>query len=259
MYEPPKTPFKEWAPRALVVVALVWAVVAVPLCGWLLWRGPEPTPQPAERELTAVDAAAVSYAHTAVTTGWVQVKSQVTSSIVRLEVEQTVEAATGNSTGRVLSASTAADLLVLGDKVMLRGNAEFWATLGVMTSTPGWVDVENKLGDLPFPLAKAAKSLAPSKDARIGTSETDKTEFRNGDLRATFSRNGISSLTLGDRAATVADTAPPAAEQLAAWQADAAITAKLSGVSGSLTVAPAPAPPRPSSSAAPSTSSRPAP
>lgn len=60
MWELPGLNLKQKAARSGLVIALVWALAAVPLVAWLVLRDPVLPPPPPERELSVMELAAVA-------------------------------------------------------------------------------------------------------------------------------------------------------------------------------------------------------
>jgi len=246
MWELPEPSLGTKAVRAATVIALVWAVAAVPLVLWLTLRTPPAAPPPPQRELSTMERAAVHLAGQELSTSPVTLTSTVTSAAARLEVEETVDIARGVSVGQVRSGSQTAEMMTLGDKVMLRGNAAFWSTVGVPTSEPGWIEVGDRLGAIPFPLRAAIAALEPGDEARVDTAPGDGATmiFRNGTLTAGFTGATVVSLTADERTAAVTPPVSQLRSRLAAVAGDApAAAGTLTGTSGALTVAAVPAPP----------------
>lgn len=234
--------------RAGLVLALVWAAAAVPLTLWLALRTPPVEPPPQQRSLSVLETAAVHYAGQSLTNTAVELSSTVVSASARLEVDQAVDFARGVSYGKVRSGSQSADLLTSGDRVLLRGTPAFWSTVGVPTSDPGWVEVGDRLGAIPFPLGEAIEALTPAPDAVVDSADpgTAAMTFRNGGLVAVFSDTGVVELTVGERTAEVSRPGKDTLSKLASAplsQIDKA--AKLTGISGALTVSATPEPPPP--------------
>ena len=249
MWQLPKKSLRSRAWRILKIAALLWAAVALPLTLWLTLRTPTPTPAPTQRPLTTIEAAAVRYGSQALLTQPVALTSTVTSPMAQLQVEETVDPARGVIRGGVRSSSQTAELLVVADRVLLRGGSGFWASLGVPTAESGWVDVGDRLGAaVPFPLSQAAAALATGPQALMDSAPEGSTSatFHNGTLTAVFGDDGLTSITHGERTATVSHPNSDALAKLAAspppdW--DKAV-ATLSGSGGALTVIPA-VPPAP--------------
>lgn len=232
--------------RSLKIGTVLWAVIAVPLTLWLTLRTPPAPPVPPQRALTAVESAAVTYAAQSLLGRPVTLTSTVVSPAGRLEVTETVDLTRGVRRGSVTSMSQTAELLVVGDRVLLKGGAPFWSTLGVPTAEAGWVDVGDRIGKLPFPLFDATAALTPAPQATMdGHSDTaDAATFRNGSLVAVFGDSGVTTVTFGDRTATIAPASGDALAKLASSPPPAWNTAlaTLTGVVGSFSVAPPPAP-----------------
>lgn len=250
MWQLPKRSVWSRSKRLLAAAVVVWAVVAVPLVIWLSQRiTPAPTPPP-QRALTAVEAAAVRYASASLLATPVTLTSTVTSPMAQLQVTETLDPIRRVGQGTVRSGSQTAELLVVGDRILLRGPAPFWSTLGIPTAEPGWVEVGDRLGaTLQFPIADAAAALTPGPQAQMDSTTADAptATFRNGTLTAVFNDSGLTTLTLGNRTTTVAR---PSGDQLAKLASspppewDKAV-ATVTGNGGALTVSPAVAPPPP--------------
>lgn len=247
MWQLPKTSVRKRALRLLLAAAILWAVVALPVTAWLLTRNPPPPPPPAQRALTVIDAAAVRYGADALRSEPVTLTSTAVSPAARLEVSETVDPVRGISHGSVASMSQTAELLVVGDRVLLRGAPAFWSTLGVSTSETGWVEVGDKLGVIPFPLMQSAAALSTAPQARIDTpaDPSDPTTYRNGALTAVFGDGGLVSLSLGDRTASIALPKGDELSKLASVALPGSNTpiATLTGTVGALSIAPPPPPP----------------
>lgn len=245
--------------RVVQVVALVWAVVAVPVTVWLSLRVTPAPPPPERRPLTVIEEAAVRYAAQTLRTTSTAVTETVTTPLAQLRVEQTFDPLRGVSTGTVHSGSQTAELLAVGGRVLLRGNAPFWSSVGVPTAETGWVEVDDRLGmSLLYPLTRAAGALTTDPKSTVTGSPAAAVTFRNGSVTATFSSDGLTSVTVGDRTATVNRPTDAALAKLAAspppgW--DAVPPAVLSGGGGVLVVTP-PAPPAPPASPAPAPAER---
>lgn len=234
--------------RAVMVLVMAWAVVAVPLTLWLTLRTPPAEPPPRQRALSALEDAAVRYAGESLSTAPVTLSSTVISAVARLEVDQTIDVDRGVSYGKVRSGAQSADLMVSGDRVLLRSGPAFWSTVGVPTSDPGWIEVGDRLGTIPFPLGEALGALTPDPHAQVDTSGPEATTatFRNGGLAAEFSDTGVVKLTIGDRTAEVSRPDKGTLAQLASAPVDQIVgAAKLTGISGALTVSATPEPPPP--------------
>ena len=244
MWELPGPTAKTRLTRAAVVIGLVWAIIAVPLTAWLVLRTPPAPPEPAQRELSVMESAAVSSATGALKTGVVQVSGRIDSHLARFEVAQNVQTASGDSIGKVNSGQESADLLVTGGNVLLRGDSSFWSSVGVPTAYRGWVNVGDLLGPIAFPLDKATAALAQGPSSRIDNSAStgDTIVYRTDTASAGFTAKGLSSVTFGDRTVQVKFGADDVTGPLAAARNDAGAAAKLTGTSGALTVS---EPPRP--------------
>lgn len=246
MWQLPRQSLWKRSRRAVTVTALVWALAAIPLVAWLALRTPPPAAAPEWRALTPVESAAVRYGGQALRTEPVSLTSTVTSPMAQLRVEETVDPARSVSTGVVRSGSETADMMAVGGRVLLRGGAPFWATLGVPTSEPGWVDVGDRLGvRVTFPLDQAAAAMVPGPQSQISGNDPSSPTFRNGSLTAVFGGEGISALTFSGRTASVARPGGEALAKLAGvpppdWEKS---VATLSGSGGALTVTPATPPP----------------
>jgi len=249
MWQLPKKSLRSRAWHILKLAALLWAIVALPLTVWLAQRITPPPSPPAQRALTPMEAAAVRYGAQVLLTQPVALTSTVTSPMAQLQVEETVDPARGVIRGTVRSSSQTAELLVVADRVLLRGGSGFWASLGVPTAESGWVDVGDRLGAaVPFPLSQAAAALATGPQALMDSAPEGSTSatFHNGTLTAVFGDDGLTSITRGERTATVSRPSGDSLAKLAAspppdW--DKAVAA-LSGSGGALTVIPA-VPPAP--------------
>lgn len=245
MWELPGRSAKDMAIRTAVVVALVWALIAVPLTAWLVLRDPEVPAPPQLRELSVMEQAAVTNSGRALLhAGYVEVRGQVTTPTARFTVTQTVQTTSGDSIGKVTSGSESADLLVASNTTYLRGNAAFWSTVGVPTSFGGWVEVGTTLGGIAFSLNSAIDALRPGPAARVVTAESDKSfaTYRTDQASAKFSQAGISSITYAGRTVDVGERSDDVGGPLAAARSGLAGAGKLAGTSGALTVS---EPPRP--------------
>lgn len=235
--------------RATVVIALVWACVALPLTLWLTLREEPAPPPPSQRVLTVAEQLGLTLASQGLQTGYVKLEHEVITPVARFQVEETVQAASGDSVGTVSSNGETAQLLVAAGTVFLRGDSAFWSTLGVPTAFIGWVDIGGQLGRIPFPLTEAAAALVPGPQSRIDTANPDGpiAVYRNEDVTADVTGVGITSVTVADRSATVGTKVPDATAQLNTATAEAADPGRLDGTSGGLTViepaAPPPSPP----------------
>lgn len=248
MWELPGPSARARALQAVQIVGLVWALVAVPLTIWLVLRTPPAPPPPATRHLSVMENAAVSISARSLANSQVSLSSTVDSAAARLEVKETVDVVRGIAHGTVQSQSQSAELLTLGDRVLLRGSAAFWATIGVPTNDPDWIEVGDRLGAISFPIAQALKALAPGPDAVVDYPAADASEmtFHAGNLAADFTASGLTQLTMGSRSAKVARPSASDVTALNAAPVDhVGDVAKLVGNSGALTVAPLPAPPPP--------------
>ncbi len=247
MWELPGRSLKQNAARGAVVIGLVWAFVALPLTLWLGLREPEPKPPAPQRELSVMEFAAVSAARNALGAGFVRVDSQVNTSVARFEVSETIQAATGDSIGKVKSGVESADLHVSSGTVFLRGGSAFWSTIGVPTAFDGWVNVGKAFGDIAFPLRDAAAALAPSAQSRVDSVESgpSQTIYRTEKAAATFTSLGASSLTFNGRTAKIQVGGQDSSGALSAAHSEAAGAGKLTGTSGALTVSEPGPPPAP--------------
>lgn len=245
MWELPGPKAGQRVSRITVAMTLVWAVIAVPLTLWLALREhPVATPPPT-RDLSVMERTAVRSTAQALATAPITVKSTVTSANAQLEVEQIADAASGVAYGRVTSKSQAADLLVIGERVLLRGSSQFWATVGVMTADASWIEVGDHLGVIPFPLAAAVNKLDPVRGSFVGNpvADAETMTFHNGNLAATFTEAAISQLNVAGRDGKLSSAPANAALQIEATASASVPAAKLIGASGSLTVSAAPPPP----------------
>lgn len=244
MWELPGSTVKTKMIQAAVVVGLVWAVVAVPLTVWLAAREEPAPPPPPERELTVTEQLAATLISERLSQGYVTLVHPVTTPVARFEVTETVQAASGDAVGTVVSGGESAELLVASGSTFLRGNSAFWSTIGVPTAFVGWVDVGNQLGRIQFPLAEAVAGLAPSPQSRIETETPDPSiaVYRNGDVTAQLVAEGVVQLSVGDREATIS-RAQDSTAQLETAAVEAAVAGKLDGTSGGLTVSEPPPPP----------------
>lgn len=247
MWELPGPKAGQRVSRITVAMTLVWAVIAVPLTLWLALREhPVATPPPT-RDLSVMERTAVRTAAQALSTAPINVKCTVTSANAQLEVEQIADAARGVAYGRVTSKSQAADLLVIGERVLLRGSSQFWATVGVMTADAGWIEVGDHLGVIPFPLAAAVSKLDPVKGSFVDNpaADAETMTFHNGNLAATFTEAAISQLNVEGRDGKLSQAPADGPAQIEAAATTPVPAAKLIGASGSLTVSAAPPPPPP--------------
>jgi hypothetical protein len=245
MWELPGPSLAQRTLRAALVLGLIWAAAAMPLTTWLALRErPDAPPPSPTRELSVMERTAVRYGAQSLATTPVSLSSTVVSASARLDVEQIADAAHAVSYGQVRSGSQSAELLVVGDCVMLRGESAFWATVGVLTSNTGWIDVGDRLGTIPFPLSDALASLDPMPDSRVDTSflAPEKMTFHNGNVVAQFTESGIVELTVGERRAKLAQAPGDAVPRVAAAVSTPVPAAKLIGTSGSLTVSATPNP-----------------
>ncbi len=247
MWQLPGPSFARRGATAALIAAVVWAVVAVPLTVVLARRQTPPPPPPATRPLTVMEQATVRYSAQALAVTPITLKFVVVTPNAEMHVTQVTDTARSVSYGKVSSQNRDADLLVVGNNVLIRGAPPFWASVGVPTSEPGWVEVGNHLGDLPFPLTDAVTKADPSASAYVDTPQPgeDKMTFHNGDLTAVFTEAGPAEITLAGRTAKL----EPAPHDARARLDQAATTpippAKLIGGSGSLTVSGAPSAPPP--------------
>jgi hypothetical protein len=204
------------------------------------------------RELSVIERTAVRYGAQSLSTVPVSLSSTVISAAARLNVEQIADATHAVCYGQVRSGSQRAELLVVGDRVMLRGESAFWATVGVPTSDPGWIEVGDRLGTIPFPLSDALASLDPVPDSRVDIpgSAAEKMTFHNGNVIAQFTEAAIVELTVGERSAKLAHAPGDAVPRIAAAASTAVPAAKLIGTSGALTVSATPNPALPPAPAA---------
>ncbi|QSM41627.1 hypothetical protein IN842_14870 [Mycobacteroides abscessus subsp. abscessus] len=246
MWELPGLTLKQKAARSGLVIALVWALAAVPLVAWLVLRDPVLPPPPPERELSVMELAAVADARSELSNGYVHVESQVTTAVARFEVTETVQAATGDSIGKVRSGAESADLLVAANLVYLRGNSSFWASIGVPTAFEGWVNVGALFGDIAFPLRTATAALLPGPQARVENTVPGSTQtvYRAEKATAVFTAAGVISITLNGRTAKITSGAADVTGPLSGARAETAGAGRLIGSSGAWTVA-EPAPPAP--------------
>lgn len=252
MWQLPKQSIGSRVWRILKVAALIWAVIALPLTIVLAHRMAPPPPPPAQRPLTAVEAAAVNYASQSLLTRPVTLTETVTTPLAQLRVEMTVDATRGVRHGVVRSGSQGAEVLAVGDRVLLRGGAPFWSTLGVPSAEPGWVEVGDRLGaSLLYPVTQAAAALTPGPQSLVDNTDdpASPATFHNGSLTAVIGSDGLSTMTLGNRSVAVSRPTGEAIAKLAAspapgWDVNPAV---LAGNGGALTVnPPAPAiPPAP--------------
>ncbi len=250
MWQLPKKSLRSRAWLILKVVTITWAITAVPITVWLSGRTTPPPPLPPQRTLTAVDTAAVRYASQSLLSQPVTLTETVVTPLAQLRVEQTADIGRNVRHGVVRSGTQTAEMLAVGDRVLLRGPAPFWASLGVPTAEPGWVEVNDRLGaSLLFPLAQAAAALAPGPQALMdNTADTSApATYRNGSLTAVITGDGITTVTLGNRTAAITRPTGDSLSKLAAspppgWDAG---FASLIGTGGALTVAPAGPPPPP--------------
>ena len=249
MWQLPKRSVWDRLRKYLIVAGLIWAVAAIPLTVWLAERNPTPPPAAQWRPLTAVEDSAVRYGAQALRTEPVSLVSTVTSPMTQLRVEETVDPVRLVSVGVVRSGSQTAEFLAAGGRVLLRGSAPFWSTLGVPTADRGWVDVGDRLGvRVAFPLDQAAAAMVPGAQMSISTTgdTASSSVIRNGTVNTVFGKDGISAITLSERTATVSrpngeELAKLAASPAPGWEADVSV---LAGSGGSLTVSPpTPAPP----------------
>lgn len=254
MWELPRPSLVQRTSRATLVLGLTWAVVAMPLTTWLALRERPagPPPSPPARELSVMERTAVRYGAQSLATTPVSLSSTVISASARLDVEQITDAAHAVSYGQVRSGSQSAELLVVGDCVMLRGESAFWATVGVPISDPGWIEVGDRLGTILFPLSDALASLDPMPDSRVDTPApaAEKMTFHNGNVVAQFTESGIVELTVGERRAKLAQAPGDAVSHIAAAASTPVPAAKLIGTPGSLTVSATPDPALPPAPAA---------
>jgi hypothetical protein len=262
MWELPKQGLFQRLRPVLAAAAVLWACAAIPLTIWLSLRTPPQPPPPPQREMTSVEAAAVSHATQSLRSEPVTLTSTTVVPMAQLEITETVDPNRRTGHGTVRSGRESAELLVVGDRVLLRGGAPFWATLGIPTAEPGWVDVGDRLGaDLRFPLTDAAVALTAGPAEMVNTSDAPAgATVRAGEVTVVFDASGIASVTTGDRTATISRPAGDVLSRLAAtpppgWDAPVAV---LNAQGGSLTVAPVP-PPAPAPAPAPDAPPEPAP
>lgn len=246
IWELPKPGWKKRLSAVALVLALVWAAAAIPLTIWQALR-PVKVEVPAERPLSVMELAAVRYAGQALSTAPVTLSSVVESAAARLEVEETSDAARSVSYGRVRSSSggQTADLIAVGDRVLLRGGSAFWSSVGVLTPETGWIEVGDRLGVIPFPLASTVSELQDSPETQVDTPAADATEmtFSSGVMAATFTDAGVTALTYDGRAATLTAAPRDARSRVAAVTAESRNEfPKLVGASGALTVSLPPEP-----------------
>lgn len=247
MHQLPKPSVWRRSRRALTAVVLIWAVAAVPLTLWTGLRTPPPQEHPEWRALTVVEESAVRYGSRALRTEAFSLTSTVTSPMMELRVEETVDPTRTVSVGVVRSGSHTAQMVAANGRVLLRDGAPFWSTLGVPTADPGWVDVGDRLGvRVTFPLEQAAAAMVAGPQATISAGSAETSTFRNGALTVVFGHTGVSTITFSERTAAVSGPNGYALAKLAGTPApgwDAGVAA-LAGAGGALTVTPAtPAPP----------------
>lgn len=245
MWELPRPSLTNRLGRLLAALSLVWAAAAVPLTVWLSVRTPPQPPAPATRELSVMERAAVRSAAQELANSPVALTFTAVSATAHLQVEQVADVARNVSYGKVISGSQHGDLITIGDRVMLRGNSDFWATVGVPTADPGWIEVGDRLGVIPFPLTHAVSLLDPTPQSTVDTSVSDSETmaFRNADLVAQFTTAAISQLDFGPRSAKLAHAPADAAQRLSTAATTPAVTSKLVGSATSLAVSSTPAPP----------------
>lgn len=245
MWELPSTSLARRAALSALVLAIVWAVVAVPLTVTLARRQTPPPPPPATRSLTAMEKATVRYSGQALSVTPITLKFVVTTPNAELHIAQITDASRGVSYGKVTSQGKDADLLVSGNNVLLRATPPFWASVGVPTSEPGWIVVGNYLGDLPFPLTEAIGNLDPNAHAYVDNPKPDDemVTFHNGDFSAVFTEAGPAELKLGNREAKLEPAPNDARAHLDQAVSTPLPPARLIGASGSLTVSGVPNPP----------------
>ncbi|WP_157680280.1 hypothetical protein [Mycobacterium dioxanotrophicus] len=243
MWELPRPSAGSRATRVVLTLALVWATVAVPLTVWLALRTPPPEPVPATRTPSVLEAAALRYAGQTLSTGPVTLASTVTTATARLEVQETADPSHAVSYGKVRSGTQTAELLVIGTRVLLRGDSAFWSSVGVPTAEPGWIEVGDRLGRIPFPLSEAITALGADKvEVNTPAAGSDTMTARIGNLVADFNAAGVSALTVRGRSAAVTRAPADAPARVSAVAGSDPAAAKLVGASGSLTVSAPPAP-----------------
>lgn len=247
MWELPKPSLASRAVRVVIALAVVWAVVAVPLTVMLAHRVTPPPAPPATRPLNVMEEATVRYAAQSLSTSPVTLTFTVTSPSAELHVTQSTDAARNVSYGTVVSQGQNAELAVNGDTVLMHGSPQFWASVGVPTSEPGWIDVGDRLGDVPFPVISVISKLDPSGSPYVDNPApgADKMTFHRGGLTMMFTEAGPAELILDNRSAKVVPTPADARARLDAAAATPPSPLKLIGATGSLTVAGPPLPPKP--------------
>ncbi|BBY54076.1 hypothetical protein H7J07_05560 [Mycobacterium koreense] len=250
MWELPGPTLLQRAGKAAVAIALVWALAAVPLTVWLATRERPLPPAPPTRPLSAMEAAAVRASAQSLATDPVKVESTVTTANAQLQVSQVVDVSRAVSYGDVTSQSHHGDLIVVSGHTLLRGSPQFWASVGIPTSEPGWIDVDDRLGVIPFPMLEAVSQLDPTDETYVDHAEAgaETVTFHSGDLAAVFTEAGIAEMTVGDREGKLSPAPGDATSSLNAAANTTVPTTKLIGASGALTVSVAPpAPPAPES------------
>lgn len=176
---------------------LVVAVVAVIAVIVLVVNQPKAAPAPTDRELTSLETAGTANLLSNLTTQPTQIRTEYSTSLVRVAATYIVIDGV-NGVGTLASGSSMGAIATLDDKVFLRGDQKFWASLGATTTFGGWVDATATLGDLPFPLQKATSALTPGGSARVSTSDD---RYHAGGATATITPAGISRIEFDKRAA----------------------------------------------------------
>lgn len=253
VWELPKPSLGNRTAKVLLVLALLWSVVAVPVTVMLARRHTPPPPPPETRPLTAMEKATVRYAAQALSATPVTLKFTVVSPNAEMHVTETVDAARNIAYGQVSSQNQNADLIVTSGSVLLRGGPQFWASVGVPTSESGWIEAGNRLGDLPFPITEVISKMDPSASTYVDNPRdgADTTTFHNGDLTVVFTEAGPAEVTLAGRTAKLGPAPGDARARLDGSATTPIPPVKLIGGSGTLTVSGVPAPPPTSSTAAP--------
>lgn len=233
--------------RAALVVGLVWPLVVLPVVGWMVLRPKPVPPPPPDRELSIGEQLAAVMASNRLSAGYATLKHQVTTPVARFDVIETAQGTTGDSIGTVTSGRESGQLLSAGGQVYFRGSSAFWSTIGVPTAFTGWVSVGNQLGAIPFPLAKAAAGLLPGRQSRIDTvnPSPNVAVYRNGDVTAQLTAQGVIGLSVGDRSAQTSASGDVAGVLASAIAEAGASSGTLNGVSGALTVSEPAQPPKP--------------
>lgn len=247
MWELPKPSLGSRSAKVLLVIALLWAVAAVPVTVALARRHTPPPPPPETRPLTAMEKATVRYAAQALSIVPVTLKFTVISPNAEMHVTETIDAARNIAYGQVSSQNKDADLIITGGSVLLRGAPPFWASVGVPTSEPGWIEAGNRLGDLPFPITEAISKMDPSGSSFVDNPQpgSDTTTFHNGDLTVVFTEAGPAEITLSGRTAKLEPAPSDARSRLDGAATTPIPPMKLIGGAGSLTVSGVPAAPTP--------------